>query len=131
MDVKTFQPGAFLFQGEFDHRQMPAPIAHWTPRFITFKFIFDKGFALAMLPVIAFVGLLLLVLNPFFNGGRDAGPFDSTIYRNSRLRDRPLVNTAWDLIINRRSEEANADLNLQSLTDIRLFIYYSDFTAWE
>ncbi len=66
------------------------------------------------------------VLNPFFNASRF---FDNSIYRNHRLRDRPLVNTAWDLVINQRDEQANQDINLQSVTDIRLFIYYTDFTA--
>ncbi|MCA9547219.1 MAG: hypothetical protein KC613_22610, partial [Myxococcales bacterium] len=65
------------------------------------------------------------VINPFFNGSRF---FDPTIYRNFRLRDRPLVNTAWELVINLRTEQANADLDLQSLTDVRLFVYYTDFT---
>ena len=68
----------------------------------------------------------LAVLNPFFNGSRF---FDPAIYRNYRLRDRPLVNTAWDLVINQADEAVNDDLDLQSLTDIRLFVYYTDFTA--
>jgi len=66
------------------------------------------------------------VLNPFFNASRF---FDNNIYRNFRLRDRPLINTAWDLVINQRDEAANQDINLQSITDIRLFVYYTDFTA--
>lgn len=65
------------------------------------------------------------VLNPLFNGTRVYAP---DVYRNYRLRDRPLVNTAWRLIINQRDESVNQDLNLQSLTDIKLYMYYTDFT---
>jgi|GEM_PF-408526 len=65
------------------------------------------------------------VVNPFFNGNRF---FDPSVYRNFHLRDRPLVNTNWELVINQRDEEANQDIDLQSLTDVRLFVYYQDFT---
>ncbi|MDY0061302.1 MAG: hypothetical protein RBU45_15945 [Myxococcota bacterium] len=54
--------------------------------------------------------------------------FDGDVYRNRRLRDRPLVNTGWDLVINRRDEAVNQDLDLQTLDDLRLYIYYTDFT---
>jgi hypothetical protein len=66
------------------------------------------------------------VLNPFFSGVRF---FDQDTYRNARLRDRPLVNTAWTLYINQRDEVANQDIDLQSVSDVRLYIYYTDFTA--
>ena len=66
------------------------------------------------------------VLDPFFNGSK---PFDANVYRNGHLRDRPLVNTAWTLYINQRSEAVNQDLNLQALSDIRLYVYYTDFTG--
>ena len=66
------------------------------------------------------------VINPFFNGNRY---FTPEVYRTPRLRDRPFLNTAWELLINQRDEQANQDINLQSITDIRLFIYYTDFTA--
>jgi len=66
------------------------------------------------------------VLNPYFNGNKI---FDIGVYRNKELRDRPFLNTAWELVINQRDESANKDINLQSLTDIRLYIYYTDFTA--
>ncbi len=56
--------------------------------------------------------------------------FDPEVYRNYRFRDRPLVNTLWELIVNQRDETANQDIDLQSLTDIRVLIYYSDFTAF-
>jgi len=66
------------------------------------------------------------VINPYFNGNR---VFDPQVYRNHRLRGRPLVNTAWELFVNQRDENANKDIDLQSLSDIRLYVYYTDFTA--
>jgi hypothetical protein len=66
------------------------------------------------------------VVNTLFNGVRVFGP---TIYQNDRLRDRPYVNTSWELVLNQRDEAANQDINLQSLTDVRLYVSYTDFTA--
>ncbi|MFH1808561.1 MAG: EB domain-containing protein [Pseudomonadota bacterium] len=69
----------------------------------------------------------LAVINPFFNGER---PYDYLVYGNYRLRDRPYVNTSWELVINQRDELENQDINLQSLNDVRLFVYYTDFTQF-
>lgn len=66
------------------------------------------------------------VINPFFNGSR---VYDPSVYRNFRLRDRPLVNTSWELVFNQRDELANRDIDLGSISDIRLLFYYTDFTA--
>lgn len=66
------------------------------------------------------------VINTFFNGTRAFGP---EVYRSERLRDRPFINTYWELVLNQRDERANQDIDLDSLTDIRLYVYYSDFTA--
>jgi len=65
------------------------------------------------------------VLNPFFNGVR---VFSPEVYRSDRMRNRPFANTHWELVINQRDERANQDVNLQSLTDVRLYVYYTDFT---
>jgi hypothetical protein len=65
------------------------------------------------------------VINPFFNGNR---VYEPNVYRNFRMRDRPVVNTNWELVINRRDEAANKDINLGALSDIRLLFYYTDFT---
>ncbi|MCP4502827.1 MAG: hypothetical protein GY822_23045 [Deltaproteobacteria bacterium] len=65
------------------------------------------------------------VLNPYFNGVR---VFDTEIYRNDRLRDRPLVNSLWELTLNLRDEAANFDVNPNSITDVRLYMFYEDFT---
>ena len=69
----------------------------------------------------------LAVINPFFNGTR---VFDKDIYRNNRMRDRPYINTSWELVLNQRDELVNQDINLQSLTDIRVNVYYTDFTSF-
>ncbi len=66
------------------------------------------------------------VINPFFNGNRI---FTADVYKNQRLRDRPFVNTSWNLILNQRDELANQDIDLNAVTDIRLYVYYTDFTA--
>ncbi len=56
--------------------------------------------------------------------------FDPEIYRNYRFRDRPLVNTLWELVVNRRDELVNKDIDLGTISDIRVLIYYSDFTSF-
>lgn len=68
------------------------------------------------------------VVNTFFNGERWDVFSDDTVFMNMRLRDRPYANTLWELLINQRDEEVNKDINLQSLTDVRLYVYYTDFT---
>lgn len=67
------------------------------------------------------------VMNPFFNGQR---VFTPEIYRNNRLKDRPLANSRWELVLNQRDEQANQDIDVNSLTDVRLYVYYTDFTAF-
>ncbi len=68
---------------------------------------------------------LTAVLNPFIGGNK---VFDHEVYQNARLRDRPLIATDWRLLINQRDERVNQDLDLGSINDIRLFVYYTDFT---
>ncbi len=65
------------------------------------------------------------VINPFFNGAK---VFPPDIYHNFRLQDRPLGNTQWELLFNQVSEKANQDIDLHSISDIVLYIYYTDFT---
>jgi hypothetical protein len=69
---------------------------------------------------------LTAVLDPFFNGVR---VFTPEIYNNDRMRDRPVANSRWDLVINQKDEQVNLDINLNSVTDVRLYVYYTDFTA--
>jgi hypothetical protein len=56
--------------------------------------------------------------------------YDPSVYQNFRFRDRPLVNTMWELVVNQRDEQVNQDIDLQTLTDMRVLIYYTDFTAF-
>ncbi|MCB9638643.1 MAG: hypothetical protein H6728_02160 [Myxococcales bacterium] len=65
------------------------------------------------------------VINPFFNGAKVLEP---NLYNNFRLRDRPLGNTHWELLFNHVTEQANQDIDLTKVNDIKLYIYYSDFT---
>ena len=70
------------------------------------------------------------IMNTFFNGERAL--FNNTrvtdTYANFRLRDLPLLNSDWEILVNKRDETVNEDINLGSLSDIRLYFYYSDFT---
>jgi hypothetical protein len=67
------------------------------------------------------------VVNSFFNGVRLNGASD--IYRSDRLRDRPYVNSNWEIVLNQVDELVNKDINLKGLTDIRLYIHYTDLTT--
>jgi hypothetical protein len=67
------------------------------------------------------------VVNPFFNGNR---VFTPELYQSVRLRERPFANTAWELYINQRDELENQDIDLNSLTDVRIYVYYRDFTPF-
>ena len=77
------------------------------------------------------------VINPSFNGafleqakGDVSGDdLDDEIFIARRLRDRPLVNTQWELVLNLVDEQVNKDLLLDEIKDVRLFFYYNDFTA--
>ncbi|MFT5434222.1 MAG: hypothetical protein ACI9OJ_004935, partial [Myxococcota bacterium] len=66
------------------------------------------------------------VLDAWFNGEK---PYDADIYTSWRFRERPLVNSGWELSINTVDEQVNGDINLGGLEDIRLYIYYTDFTV--
>lgn len=77
------------------------------------------------------------VINPVMDGNRDygqdsdgaiAGPSRS-IFRSFRFRERPVVNTNWELVLNQRTEAVNEDINLGGLDDIEVHIFYTDFTA--
>lgn len=67
------------------------------------------------------------VINTLFNGAMSQ-VFTADIYSNYRLRDRPLGNSKWQLLFNQVTETVNQDINLQLLDDIKLYIYYTDFT---
>jgi len=71
----------------------------------------------------------LAVLNPFFEGSKPLH-IDPDIYRNRSLFDRPLVNSRWEFVLNMLDEEVNQDMDLRGLDDIRLYVYYNDFTEF-
>lgn len=75
------------------------------------------------------------VVNPSFNGDLGFNPDtdhlggpNSNIYRNFRLRERPLVNSAWRLTLDTVDELENRDIELSKLQDILIRIYYTDLT---
>ena len=68
------------------------------------------------------------VINPFFNGKRWWVFSADQVFRNERLRDRPMVNTRWELVLDTNGEYVNRDINLNSLSDVRILFYYTDFT---
>lgn len=68
------------------------------------------------------------VVDVIFMGTRSP-LIDPDVYRSWRFRDRPYANTAWELVLNQRDEPANMDIDLQSLSDLKLYLYYNDFTA--
>lgn len=68
------------------------------------------------------------VINTSFNNKTDVYPAE--VYRTNRLVDRPFINSRWELILNFRDEEVNLDIPVSAITDVRLFIYYSDFTSF-
>ena len=78
---------------------------------------------------------LTAVVNPFMNGNRDLQQFPAipgataSIYRGFRLRDRPFVNSSWELVLDLHNESVNQDIVLSGLNDIQLFVYYTDFTS--
>ena len=69
----------------------------------------------------------IAVINTFFNGQK---VFPPHLYQNQRLRDRPFLNSRWELILNQSDELANQDIDLNSLTDIKVYVYYRDFTDY-
>lgn len=66
------------------------------------------------------------VIDVLFNNVRWFGP---ELYKSELLKDRPVVNTRWDLVINTKDETANDDLDLSQITDIRILLFYTDFAA--
>ena len=72
----------------------------------------------------------MAVIDTYFNGQRwyDSSISDFSVFRSERFRDRPFANTHWEFILNNVDEEVNEDINLDSLTDIKVYIYYTDFT---
>ncbi|MFT3926513.1 MAG: hypothetical protein QM778_28470 [Myxococcales bacterium] len=70
------------------------------------------------------------VVDTFFNGVKPVF-VDPEVYQDLRLRERPLLNSLWELSLNLRDEQSNRDIQVQELTDVRLYVYYEDFTQLE
>lgn len=66
----------------------------------------------------------LIVATPRFD---NATPFDPSVYRNYGMRDRPLINTSWRLVFDHLNPQ-NRDVDLHELSDLYVYIYYTDFT---
>ena len=67
------------------------------------------------------------VVNTFFNGEKVID--NSEVYAARKLRDRPLANSEWKLTFDPTGESVNRDIDVASISDIVLYIYYSDFTS--
>lgn len=66
----------------------------------------------------------LIVATPHIN--RDT-TFEPAIFRNFGMRERPLVNTSWRLVLEQLSPQ-NRDIRISEIDDIYVYIYYSDLT---
>ena len=92
-------------------------------------YLSQKGTSVLRLPnnQMAFYSLSpqTAILNTYFNGSK---LFEPAVYRSYRFRDRPVGNSHWELTINQVSEQVNKDIDLNSINDIKLYIYYTDFT---
>ena len=66
------------------------------------------------------------MINPFFNYKK----YDTylSIYPDARMKDRPLVNSSWELVLNLKDEEVNLDISRDGIQDIVLYVFYDDFS---
>lgn len=71
----------------------------------------------------------LTVATPWMDTiNRASSVFDPSTYRRYEMRGRPFINTAWRLVFDQRNNRENQDIDLEQLTDIVLYVYYTDFT---
>ncbi|UJR82189.1 WAP domain-containing protein [Sandaracinus amylolyticus] len=68
----------------------------------------------------------LSIVQAYF--GRNNTVFDPVVYRRFELRERPFVNTQWRLVLDQRHDRDNQDIDLRQITDVYLYVYYTDFT---
>ena len=66
------------------------------------------------------------MINPFFNSKKSV-VFAPEVYMDQRLRDRPLFNSAWALRIDAPRDGVRSDINPAAITDVVLYVYYTDF----
>jgi hypothetical protein len=72
------------------------------------------------------------VMNAFLNGNRAfldylPGP-NYDVYRSTRFRERPFVQTRWELVLDQANEAVNEDVSVDGLDDIVVYVYYTDYT---
>ncbi|AKF05186.1 hypothetical protein [Sandaracinus amylolyticus] len=60
--------------------------------------------------------------------GRNNTVFDPSVYRRYEFRERPFLSTQWSLELDLRDEPDNHDLRLDRISDVYLYVYYTDFT---
>ena len=72
------------------------------------------------------------VINPSVNSTRQDPTLQGSqeIFRSYRLRDLPLINDNWELIFNNRDESVNQDIPIDRISEIALYVFYTDFTAY-
>jgi hypothetical protein len=68
------------------------------------------------------------VINAFFSV--KPPEYDPAVFRTNRFIDRPLMNSRWELVLNLKDEPANSDFGIRDINDIRLYLYYADFTSY-
>lgn len=68
-----------------------------------------------------------VVVNTFFNGKKNIS--NANVYSARNLRDRPLLSSEWSLMFDPVKEAVNQDIDINKITDIKLYFYYTDFTA--
>lgn len=76
----------------------------WSTKFKLFKLLFDKIGAIAMLPVVAFVGLALKVLNPRYNPG-------TVFFRQDRMGQHGQKFVMWKFRTMIESTDLSRDPN--------------------
>ncbi|NOK11752.1 hypothetical protein [Corallococcus exercitus] len=65
-------------------------------------------------------------LNPFFNGRKT---YKDDFYSNLAFRDHPLLNSRWEVAFD-RNDLKNRDVRLESLTDVKLYLHYSQYATF-
>jgi hypothetical protein len=68
------------------------------------------------------------VINAFFSA--KPPEIDPSVFRTYHFQDRPLMSSRWELVLNFKDEPANAGFTVDDVSDVRLYLYYSDFPQY-
>jgi hypothetical protein len=68
------------------------------------------------------------VINVFFSV--KPPEIDPGVFRTYHFADRPLMNSRWELVLNFKDEPSNLDFTIDDVSDVRLYLYYTDFTSY-